>query len=126
MLAELIERLVAIQAGNLNVFRVLIRDPSAVKALGDEHQIKRVLGEVEAALACSDDPLVLLRHRCALGAINGGLVLSARARERAEGNEAHRHPLTFSADELRVIADAALAVLGVGERLRPRPARAGG
>ena len=111
--ADLVRRLVAVQAGNLNVFRVLIRDPSAVKALGDEHQIKRVMGQVERALAHSDDPLVLLRHRCALGAINGGLVLSAHARERAEGPAALLHPLTFSADELAVIADAALAVLGV-------------
>ena len=112
-LAGLIRRLVAVQAANLNVFRVLIRDPSAVKALGDEHRIKRVLGRVERALADSDDPLVLLRHRCALGAINGGLVLSAHAREAAEGPAAHTHPLTFSLDELRVIGDAALAVLGI-------------
>lgn len=111
-LAALVHRLVAVQAANINVFRVLIRDPSAVKALGDEHQIKRAMGEVERALAGTDDPLDLLRHRCALGAINGGLVLSAHARERAEGPAAHTHPLTFSPDELRVIAESALAVLG--------------
>lgn len=56
-----------------------------MKALGDEHRIKRVLGQVERSLADSDDPLVLLRFRCALGAINGGLVMSAHAREREEG-----------------------------------------
>jgi AcrR family transcriptional regulator len=129
-LAELVHRLVAVQAGNINVFRVLIRDPSAVKALGDEHQIKRVMGEVERALAGTDDPLVLLRHRCALGAINGGLVLSAHARERAEGPAAHSHPLTFSADELRVIAESALAVLhvlvGTGAEGVSGPGRVGG
>ena len=111
--AALVRQLVDIQAANLNVFRVLMRDPSAVKALGDEHQIKRVLGRVEAALADSSDPLVLLRHRCALGAINGGLALTAHAREAAEGPAAHLHPVTLSPDELRVIASAALAVLGI-------------
>jgi AcrR family transcriptional regulator len=116
-LAVLVRRFVAIQAANLNVYRVLMRDPSALNALGEEHQVKRVLGRVEEALAASSDPLVLLRYRCALGAINGGLVMTAHARERAEGPVAHTRPVPFTADELAVITGAALAVLGIPDEL---------
>lgn len=116
-----IRRLVDIQVANLLVMRSILFDPSAMRVVLERRTFTGFNTSFDRAFAGSDDEGVLLQHRCAIGAINGGLRLTAKAH--VAGHAASPTvPLEITAKERDILVRAALAVIGIREPVPCAPA----
>ncbi len=92
------------------VLRSLFGDPSVAHSLLDRLRLPERIPAVLGALGGSDDPIVRLRARCALGVINAGVLApSDFAPKDPCGRPPNRPRLTDA--EKRFLVGAALAVL---------------
>jgi AcrR family transcriptional regulator len=109
---QLVERLASILARHGTAMHgVVMNDPSATRHFFERRDFPAIMAGVVRVLAGADDATSLLRARCALGAIHGGLLSppSVWARAGAEPTE----------DEIAVVVAFALAGLAARPPARP-------
>lgn len=114
-----IRQLVEIQLAHLPVMRTILFDPSAMRVVLERGIFTGFNAAFDHAFAGSDDERILLQHRCAIGAINGGLRLTTKARG-PDGVSAATPVLEITAMSITltdrdILIRAALAVLGISE-----------
>jgi AcrR family transcriptional regulator len=110
----LLERLVAalLQHG-ADAHAAVMNDPSAMRHVFERRELPELVARVERVLAGSDDPDALLRARCALAALRGGLLRPGVKVRVAFGGS---HPTTPmpSDEQVAVVVEFALAGLRSG------------
>jgi AcrR family transcriptional regulator len=112
----LVERLVDVQAEQVVAVRALAGDPSIAHALRSRFRFEQTISAIADALvdpAAPPGPAASMRARCAVAAINGSLMMTAREEDLATRVGADCRVKVLSAEQRRVIIDAALAVLGI-------------
>jgi TetR/AcrR family transcriptional regulator, regulator of cefoperazone and chloramphenicol sensitivity len=112
----LVERLVDVQAEQVIAVRALAGDPSITHALRDRFRFEQTITGIADALAdpaAPPGPATTMRARCAVAAINGSLMMTAREQDRAARAVASYRVKALSAEQRQVVIDAALAVLGI-------------
>lgn len=112
----LVERLVDVQAEHVLAVRALAGDPSISQALRTRLGFDQILTSIADALidpADTPGPAAAMRARCAVAAVNGSLIVTAREHDWAERADASYRLQVLSAELRQVIIDAALAVLGI-------------
>jgi AcrR family transcriptional regulator len=113
-----IRTLVEIQVAHLPLMQSILFDPSAIRVVLERRTFTGFNVQFDRAFAGSEDEQVLLQHRCAIGAIHGGLRLTAKAQAHASDCAAPvTAPLQFSSADREVLERAALAVLGITPEL---------
>lgn len=112
----LVERLVDVQAEQVIAVRALAGDPSITRALRDRFRFEQTIAGIADALAdpaAPPGPATTMRARCAVAAINGSVMMTAREQDRAARAVASYRVKALSAEQRQVVIDAALAVLGI-------------
>jgi AcrR family transcriptional regulator len=110
---QTLRRLVQVQIDSLPLRRLLMSDPSVIAPLRDHPRTFGLDEQFERAFAGSSDETVLMRHRCALGAIGGGLMFAAKAQLRAQPDLQPQQLTSLLTPHFEVLLNAALAVLGI-------------
>src|SRR5487761_611596 len=93
--------------------RALAGDPSITHALRDRFRFDQTISGIADALvdpAAPPGPAATMRARCAVAAINGGLMMTVRERDQATRAGVSYRVKVLSAEQRQVIIDAALAV----------------
>jgi AcrR family transcriptional regulator len=104
--AELVKRLIAQMNDRSEFLTAALSDPSVKHAMFERLGMANRIASLLRVLAGSDDPVALLRGRCAMGALMSGLI--------PHDHEAPAPPLRgqlLSTDEQNVVCAAVLAVL---------------
>jgi TetR/AcrR family transcriptional regulator, regulator of cefoperazone and chloramphenicol sensitivity len=112
----LVERLVDVQAEQVLAVRALAGDPSIAHALRDQFRFEQTISGIADALvdpAAPPGPTASMRARCAVAAVNGSLMMTAREQDLAARPGADCRAKVLSVEQRQVIIDAALAVLGI-------------
>ncbi|MDX6522608.1 MAG: hypothetical protein QOI17_121 [Gaiellales bacterium] len=110
-----VRRLVEVQLTNIPLMRSLLFDPSAMRAMQERHKSFGFADEFERAFSGSDDEAVRVQHRCAIGAVNGALLLTANAQLRSNPHTSHGELSLKAQAHAEVLVRSALAVLGIAE-----------
>lgn len=109
-----VHALVDLQLAHLPLMQSLMFDPSALRALKAHRPEPTVDVEFERAFAGTDDDAVVLQHRCAIGAVNGGILLTVRSMLRSDRPPGSPPaPVAFGPAHHDVLVRSALAVLGL-------------
>jgi hypothetical protein len=95
--------------------RSLLFDPSAMRAMQERHKSFGFADEFERAFSGSDDEAVRVQHRCAMGAINGALLLTANAQLRSNPHTPPAELTVRAQAHAEVLVRSALAILGIAE-----------
>jgi AcrR family transcriptional regulator len=111
-----VRRFVEVQLTNIPLMRSLLFDPSAMRAMRDRHKSVGFADEFERAFSGSDDEAVRMQHRCAMGAINGALLLTANAQLRSNPQTPHSELIVRAQTHAEVLVRSALAILGIAEK----------
>jgi AcrR family transcriptional regulator len=112
----LLERLVAalLQHG-ADAHAAVMNDPSAMRHMFERREFPELVARVERVLAGSDDPLALLRARCALTTLRGGLLRPSMKSLAAQAAGASAcdtpAPAVPTAEQVAVVVEFALAGL---------------
>lgn len=131
--AEVLSQLVTLLSGaGARALPVLMSDPSASSHLKNKLNPMKVFGEILHGLAPSDDPLDLLRARCAMGTVQGAVMTCVRE-SRAHGtvwsgfdDEQHAVVVGAALAALHAAAASAVPVAGAVAAVPPGPAAAAG
>ncbi|SHM96360.1 TetR/AcrR family transcriptional regulator [Cryptosporangium aurantiacum] len=113
--AELVRRLITQMNERGEFLNSVLSDPSVKHAMFERLGMANRVASLLRVLAGSDDPVALLRGRCAMGALMAGLL----HHEHDDSDVRPRH-LLLSPDEQNVICSAVLAVLE-GNTTRTEP-----
>jgi AcrR family transcriptional regulator len=105
----LIRRFITVLEDSGRTLQVIATEPTALRILVDRHDLGRRLARLEHLIAGTDDPTMLLRCRCALGAIRMG-VMSGHASRQLSGAAGAASPRLADAERELLVA-IALAVL---------------
>ncbi|MFE0256727.1 TetR family transcriptional regulator [Streptomyces sp. NPDC059010] len=98
--------------------QAIATEPAALRILVDRHDLGRRLARLERLIAGTDDPEMMLRCRCALGAIRIGVMsIHAKAQRSAASpdptSEPGPTPPRLTDTERELLVSIALAVLNV-------------
>jgi AcrR family transcriptional regulator len=112
----LLERLAAaLLRHGADAHAAVMNDPSAMRHMFERREFPELVARVERVLAGSDDPNALLRARCALTALRGGLLrpgVKASAVQTAGAHpDSHPTPAMPTAEQVAVVVEFALAGL---------------
>ncbi|MXM65357.1 TetR family transcriptional regulator [Streptomyces sp. HUCO-GS316] len=113
----LIRRFITVLEDSGRTLQVIATEPTALRILVDRHDLGRRLARLEHLIAGTDDPTMLLRCRCALGAIRMGVMSGHASRQLSGAAGAAASPRLADAERELLVA-IALAVLNT-----PMPTR---
>ncbi|MET7938195.1 helix-turn-helix domain-containing protein [Streptomyces sp. NPDC005322] len=117
---ELVRGIIAVLEDSGRTLQAIATEPTALRILVDRHDLGRRLARLEQLIADPDDPAMLLRCRCALGAIRVG-IMSTHARRQQSATAAPKPgPPRLSGTERELLVSIALAVLNAPMPSGPR------
>ncbi|MFC5220424.1 TetR/AcrR family transcriptional regulator [Streptomyces coerulescens] len=120
---KLVRGIIAALENSGRTLQAIATEPAALRILVDRHDLGRRLARLERLIAGTDDPEMMLRCRCALGAIRIG-VMSIRARVPRPGASADttREPgLTPSPPRLTYVERELLVSIALAVLSAPAP-----
>jgi AcrR family transcriptional regulator len=82
---KLVRGFIAVLEDSGSTLQAIATEPIALRILVERHDLGRRLARLERLIAGTDDPMMLLRCRCALGAIRMGIMSTHAQRQLARG-----------------------------------------